>query len=111
MVVRTLLVGIDPDLQILEAADGAEADRQLQKTGIDVALIDFNMPGEDGLEVAARVRSRGPDIAIAIVSANAQRDIVNRARALKAAFLEKPLSAETLAGFFAATDLQRSRSA
>lgn len=102
MVVRQMLRELHPDCAILEAATGAEADRVDGVESLTAAFIDFNMPDEDGLELAARLRARRTDLPIAIVSANAQTDVVDRARALGAIFLEKPVSRDALAGFAAA---------
>jgi len=106
MVVRQALRDLHPDCAILEAATGAEADRLDGVEALSAAFIDFNMPEEDGLELAARLRARRPDLPIAIVSANAQTDVLDRARALDAAFLEKPVSRDALAGFVAAPPAQ-----
>lgn len=112
MVVRQALRDVRPDCIILEAANAAEADRiaagaDSPAPPLAAAFIDFNMPGEDGLALAARLRAARPDLPIAIVSANAQSDVLDRARALRAAFLEKPLSRDALAGFVAAASAPR----
>ncbi len=107
MVVRQALKELHPDCAIMEAATGAEADRVPDVEALTAAFIDFNMPEEDGLELAARLRTRCPDLPIAIVSANAQTDVLERARSLGAVFLEKPVSRDALAGFVAAPPAQR----
>ena len=43
-------------MQILEAANGAEARAMLEQTKPQVVLLDINMPGEDGLSVARHLR-------------------------------------------------------
>ena len=48
------------------------------------ALIDFNMPGTDGLELAATIRQMRPDMPMAIVSANIQTEIITGTRRMKA---------------------------
>ena len=102
MVVRQALRELHPDCAIVEARTNAEAEQAEGVESLTAAFIDFNMPDEDGLELAARLRVRRPDLPIAIVSANAQTDVLERARALGAVFLEKPVSRDTLAGFVAA---------
>jgi CheY-like chemotaxis protein len=52
---------------------------------VDVALIDFNMPGTNGLELIEKIGEMLPAIPIAIVTANLQEETIERAR-------EKPLS-------------------
>ena len=51
---------------------------------VDIALIDFNMPGTDGLELVARIRKSHPGMPVAVVSANVQDEIIGRARELNA---------------------------
>jgi Response regulator containing CheY-like receiver domain and AraC-type DNA-binding domain len=41
-----------------------------------MALIDFNMPGRDGLQLAADLRVVHPGMPLAVVSANHQDEIV-----------------------------------
>lgn len=106
MVVRKGLLELHPGSTILEAASGTEADRIVAERSaadlpIAAVLIDFNMPDEDGLELLARLRAGHPELPLAIVSANAQTDIINRARALDAGFVEKPVSRDALARFLA----------
>lgn len=107
MVVRQALRDLHPDCTVIEAATGAEADRVDGVETLTAAFIDFNMPEEDGLELAARLRARRADLPLAIVSANAQADVLERARTLGAVFLEKPVSRDALAGFVAAPAAQR----
>ena len=68
-----------------------------KSSSVDIALIDFNMPGLDGLELVARIRESAPEMPIAVVSANLQDEIIVRTRELKAAFIPKPLTDEALA--------------
>ena len=64
-----------------------------------IALVDFNMPGTDGLKLAAELRKVDPNMPIAIVSANHQQEVVNRTHALGATFLPKPLAEKALTEF------------
>ena len=73
-----------------------------------IALVDFNMPGTDGLKLAAELREIEPKMPIAIVSANHQQEIIKRTRALGATFLPKPVAEQALTEFVegAMRDLQ-----
>jgi two-component system, NarL family, response regulator DesR len=53
-----------------EAVDGLQALQQTHETSPDVALLDINMPGVNGLETARRLRREAPDLAIFIMSQN-----------------------------------------
>jgi DNA-binding NarL/FixJ family response regulator len=89
------------DCARLEAANADEAIALTHQHRIDVALLDFNMPGRDGLALAAELRERYPDLPIGLVSANHQTEIVDRARSVGAIFLSKPVTEVTLNDFMA----------
>ena len=85
----------------LEAVNADEAIALARQTRIDVALLDFNMPGRDGLALAAELREICPGLPIGLVSANHQIEIVERARAVGAIFLTKPVTESALNDFMA----------
>jgi len=64
------------------AADGQAALLLLSKTSFDVMLLDVNLPGIDGLEVARRVRQIGNTIPILMLTA--RDEIVDRVEGLDA---------------------------
>ena len=78
---------------------------------VDIALIDFNMPGTDGLELVARIRKTHPKMPVAVVSANVQDEIIGRARELNAAFVTKPLTDEALGAFLSGAVLRLKKAA
>jgi DNA-binding NarL/FixJ family response regulator len=88
-----------PDWIRLEAANADEAMNLAKTAAFDVALLDFNMPGRDGLQLAAELRSTHPTMPLAVISANHQDEIVARAKAIGAAFLPKPLTEQALGQF------------
>jgi DNA-binding NarL/FixJ family response regulator len=54
------IIETDPALKILaEVGDGASAFDQIQQTGADIAILDMNMPAQDGLAVLRAVRRAG----------------------------------------------------
>jgi CheY-like chemotaxis protein len=57
----------------VQGGDCAEAmDEVLAHFRADVALLDLNLPGEDGLSIARRLRSAQPAIGIIMVTARTQ---------------------------------------
>jgi DNA-binding response OmpR family regulator len=88
-----------PDWSRIEAANADEALSLTTQTSFDVALLDFNMPGRDGLELAAELLALHPSTPLAVVSANHQEEIVARARAIGAVFLTKPLNEQAFSAF------------
>ena len=93
------LKALHPDWTRLEAGNAEEALALTQDSNPDIALLDFNMPGLDGLDLAAELRDSHPRMMIALISANRQQDVVARAEAMQASFLAKPLTEAALAVF------------
>jgi CheY-like chemotaxis protein len=104
MSVAKLLSGLRPGWTRLEAAQADQALKVVTDSQPDVVLLDFNMPGRDGLDLADELHNRNPAMPIALISANVQVEIVNRAREAGATFLPKPLTEDALAAFLADAD-------
>ena len=98
-----------PEWAVRQAGNADEALDVVRAERIDIAFIDFNMPGTDGLTLAAKLRERWPDMPIAVISANVQDDIIARARALDASFMPKPLTDEALVAFLSGAALRLRR--
>jgi len=88
-----------PDWTRVEATNADEAVSLAKDTAFDVALLDFNMPGRDGLQLVADLLAIRPSTPLAIVSANNQAEIVARAKDIGAVFLMKPLNEQSLGAF------------
>ena len=99
MSVAKAMKALYPDWTRVEAANAEEALALSGDGAFDIALLDFNMPGRDGLELAGDLRQAHPKMPIAIISANHQDEIVARAKAIGATFLPKPLTETALSGF------------
>jgi CheY-like chemotaxis protein len=101
MAVAKLLGGLHPEWTRVEAANADEAFAALEEQKPDLVVVDFNMPGRDGLDIAAELRRKRPSMPVALISANHQQEIVDRANAVGAAFLSKPLTEPELRDFLA----------
>lgn len=97
---------LQPEWHRVEAANADEAMALVAERQIDVALLDFNMPGKNGLELAGDLRSLHPTMPIALITANVQDEIIARARALNATFVSKPMTEEGLRGFVSGAALR-----
>jgi CheY-like chemotaxis protein len=106
MVMASAFRRIRPDWTLVEATSADGALDALSGSAVDIALVDFNMPGTDGLELIARIRKTRPDMPVAVVSANLQDEIVARARELNAGFVPKPLTDESLGAFLSGAALR-----
>ena len=99
MAIAKLLAALHPDWARIEATNSDEAVARFVEGGADIALLDFNMPGRDGLALAFELHKLKPGMPLALISANTQHEIVSRARQIGAAFLPKPLTQECLSDF------------
>jgi CheY-like chemotaxis protein len=100
------LNGVRPEWSRVEASSAEEALDQLQSAQPDIALVDFNMPGTDGLALAEKVSALRPRMPLAIISANLQQEIMDRARAIGAGFLPKPITDQALQDFLSRAEQQ-----
>jgi CheY-like chemotaxis protein len=106
MVVASAFRRVRPEWTLIETSGAEEALSAVTGEHADIALIDFNMPGTDGLELVATIRDSHPNMPIAVVSANLQDEIIARARELNAAFIAKPLTDEALGAFLSGAALR-----
>lgn len=102
MSVARVLGTLYPDWKRIEAGNADQALEQTRELCPEVALVDFNMPGRDGVTLAAELRALDPRISVAVVSANRQVEVIRRTEAAGATFLPKPLTESGLAEFLRA---------
>ncbi len=100
------LAALQPEWEKVEAGNAQEALGILKERKVDVAMIDFNMPDKDGLELASEIRSTYPTMPIAVITANIQDEVITRAREVNATFVSKPLTEEGLRGFLSGASLR-----
>jgi DNA-binding NarL/FixJ family response regulator len=99
MAVIKALKNLHPEWERMEAGDAAAAVEMIRGNPPDIALLDYNMPGKDGLTLATEVQALSPRTTVAVISANHQAEVVQRAAASGAAFLPKPLTEKALGEF------------
>ena len=94
---RTFL-DLQDDMEVVgEAADGAEAVEQAERTAADVVLVDLVMPGVDGLEALRRLRERVPTArAIVLSSFIDDEKLLPAVRAGAAGYLLKDVQPQEL---------------
>lgn len=97
---------LQTDWKKLEASNADEALALIADGGVDLAILDFNMPGKNGLELAADIRASHPTMPIALATANIQDEIIAEARRLNAVFIAKPITEEGLKGFLSGAALR-----
>ena len=106
IVVGKAITAVKPDWARIEASSADEALEVLGSSSVDVAILDYNMPGRNGIELAEQIRGDRPQMPIAIATANVQDEIIARARTAGAVFVAKPITEESLRGFLTGAALQ-----
>lgn len=106
IVVGKAVTALQPDWTRLEAANADEALTLVETETVDLAVVDYNMPGKDGLALAEELRARFPDMPIAVATANVQDEIIARARAANATFIAKPVTEDAIRGFLSGAALR-----
>jgi len=99
MAVGKILGTVHPGWTRVEAANADEAVARVREATVDLAVVDFNMPGRNGLELVAELRALKPGMPLAVISANHQTEIVTRVGEAGATFLAKPLTEAALRCF------------
>jgi CheY-like chemotaxis protein len=97
---------LQPDWERIEASNADEALSVVAARKIDLALLDYNMPGRNGLELASELRALYPTMPLAVITANVQDEIVSRTRAVNATFVAKPITEDALRGFISGAALR-----
>ncbi|OOG66212.1 hybrid sensor histidine kinase/response regulator [Rhodanobacter sp. B04] len=87
---------------VVHVVNGLAALAELEHGSFDAVLLDLDLPGVDGFQIARLIRQRaGEDRQVPIVAVTARSDGEDEARARAAGmdgFLRKPLTGEQLAG-------------
>ncbi|MFC7400795.1 response regulator [Citricoccus sp. GCM10030269] len=93
------LLAMEPDLEVVaEVGDGSSVAATVAERQVDVALLDIDMPGLDGIEAARAVTSGGTGCRVLIVTTFGRPGYLRRAmEAGSSGFVVKDTPAEQLA--------------
>lgn len=95
---RALLDGLPGIDVVAEAADGRDALGKVAELRPHVVLMDIAMPELNGLDAAAQIHARFPEVRVILLSMHAEEEYVARALAVGAAgYVLKSADAEELA--------------
>ena len=77
--------------EVVAAADGEEALEIFRGVSVQLAIVDKNLPGIDGIEVLRHIRYERPEVDVMIITGYASKESAIEALRLGAcAYLEKP---------------------
>jgi CheY-like chemotaxis protein len=89
-IVRKILSGSRYALEVSEADEGIAALKNIDR-GVDLVLLDYNMPGFNGIETLAEIKRVAPQVNVVIMTSTESIRLAAQAHASGAAgFLQKP---------------------
>lgn len=90
----------EADLELVaKVSNGSEAVNYVAAGAVDVAVLDFNMPGRSGLDTLSHIRAIRPKLPVIILSMMPEREIALRAfKAGADGFVSKESAAEEIVG-------------
>lgn len=98
--VKAVLADLRPSWVVETAADGSEALAKAHALDrLDGVLLDINMPGKDGMQVANELRVSFSELPIFFISANVQERVRSRAKEQGCGFVGKPINKDKLQDF------------
>ena len=100
MQARRVIAEALPQAVLCDTDDLVRVFELVAETPFDLVLIDYNMPKENGLSLAERLKAAQPGLRMALLTANIQESIVQRARGMGLEFLPKPLRPEAVRALF-----------
>src|SRR6516164_7934365 len=97
---RRALEQLDSNAAILEAADSRQAMLLIEENnGLDLILLDLNLPDRDGFSVLVELRKSYPSVAVVVMSAQQDHDSVVKALNLGAlGFIPKSATRKVILG-------------
>ena len=107
LLVKAFISSNFADWEIDEAEDATKALAMVEDKTYDYLLVDFNMPGMDGLELGEKLRGLFPDAVIALLTANIQQEIQRKAESIGIDFLAKPPTEEKIRDYIASKEASR----
>jgi two-component system invasion response regulator UvrY len=96
---RQIVAG-EPDMTVVaDSGDGREVLQLADTLGLDVLVLDINMPGLSGLEVLAELRRRHPRLPVLVLSVHPEGELAMRVlKAGASGYLNKEIAPEELTG-------------
>lgn len=101
LMLKAIIMHQYADWEVKEAENADIALSMCLKGTFDFITLDMNMPGRDGLTVSPELQEACPDARIALLTANFQERVKNKAEAQGLTFLPKPITEEVILRYLA----------
>ncbi len=99
LMLKAIIKANYPEWEVAEAENGESALKLCQYTKFDFISLDMNMPGRDGLTISPELQDLCPDAKIALLTANFQERVKDKAQAQGLSFIPKPITEEKVVDY------------
>ena len=100
IMLKNIIVELEPSWEVFEASNASEALSLAEKhKNFDMLTLDMNMPGKTGLSIAPALLEKFPHAKIALLTANIQDSVRNKATAMGLEFIAKPITEDKIEQF------------
>jgi CheY-like chemotaxis protein len=90
-IVRKILSATRFPVEVAEAEEGGAALERIRSGNFDIVILDYNMPGLNGLDTLAEIKREHPRLEVVMITSTQDESVATRVRAAgAAAFLKKP---------------------
>jgi len=90
-IVRKILTASRFQLEVSEAEEGFDALKQVRSGKFDLVILDYNLPGLNGIETLSEIKREFPRIEVVMITSTLDEEVAKKARMIgAAAFLRKP---------------------
>lgn len=96
LMLRAIINANYPDWVVTEAEDGEAALKLCETGSFNFITLDMNMPGRDGLTISPELQALCPAAKIALLTANFQERVKDKAKAQGLSFIPKPITEEKI---------------
>ena len=94
---REGLLGLGPEYEVQTSASAEQALERIQCQPVDLAVVDYCLPGADGLELLRQLQDICPDTRTILITAYGSREVEDEAFHLRTCqYLAKPFHIEDL---------------
>jgi CheY-like chemotaxis protein len=105
MMIKAIVVDAKPDWSVVEAAHGQEAlDLVASTPHLDLIILDYNMPGMDGLTLGTELKSHYPNTKSFLLTANIQESTQKKAADAGIEFVKKPITEDKIVNILSSVE-------
>lgn len=99
MMIKEIIMSQHADWECYQAASAEKAIEACRQSQFDYITLDLSMPGQTGLDAAPEIKEHQKNARIALLTANIQSAIREKADGIGLKFLTKPINSDEILEF------------